>query len=229
MIEVIKSIIFVILGLILGIAVCSGAELWLVICTVVVVIVALIVADIFIIMKQKNKRKTVSYGVMSSSSSVRQDARISRTPQNSQVKEAQEVRNQESKPQVESSVPAAKTQKNENRKQMVKMVALINEEGTTLLEWSVQGKTSMIIGKSTPKEPVDIDLSGSAVAQMISKQHAVLNYTEEGWFIDDIDSKNGTRVRKVSQNSIMDVKLVGSVQVEVGDIIYIANTMLQIK
>ena len=45
----------------------------------------------------------------------------------------------------------------------------------------------------------------------------------------DIDSKNGTRVRKLSQNAIMDVKLVGSVQLAAGDIIYIASTMLQLR
>lgn len=64
---------------------------------------------------------------------------------------------------------------------------------------------------------------------MISKQHAVLNYTEKGWYIDDIDSKNGTRVKKATQNAIMDVKLVGAIEVEPGDIIYIASTMLQIQ
>ena len=97
------------------------------------------------------------------------------------------------------------------------------------MEWSLERKTSLIIGKSADGEIVDIDLSGSAVAQMISKQHAVLNYTEKGWYVDDIDSKNGTRVKKLTQNSIMDVKLVGAIEVEVGDIIYIANTMLQIQ
>lgn len=110
-----------------------------------------------------------------------------------------------------------------------KRVVLINEEGSSLLSWSLQNTTSLIIGKSTDKEPVDIDLSGSAVAQMISKQHAVLNYTENGWYIDDIDSKNGTRVKKASQNAIMDIKLVGAVEVEPGDLIYIANAMLQIQ
>ena len=67
------------------------------------------------------------------------------------------------------------------------------------------------------------------MSQMISTQHAVLNYTNDGWCIDDIDSKNGTRVRKLSQNAIMDVKLVGSVQLVAGDIIYIASTMLQLR
>lgn len=72
-------------------------------------------------------------------------------------------------------------------------------------------------------------MNDSAFAQMISKQHAVLNYTDGGWYIDDIDSKNGTRVKKLNQNAILDLKLVGAVEVSVGDIIYIANTMLQLR
>uniref|UniRef100_UPI0040252FD6 FHA domain-containing protein n=1 Tax=Agathobacter sp. TaxID=2021311 RepID=UPI0040252FD6 len=117
----------------------------------------------------------------------------------------------------------------ETGKKPVRELVLINEEGDVLFTWDIRGKTSLVIGKSTQKEPVDIDLSMSAMSQMISKQHAVLNYTNDGWCIDDIDSKNGTRVRKLSQNAIMDVKLVGSVQLVAGDIIYIASTMLQLR
>lgn len=117
----------------------------------------------------------------------------------------------------------------EKGKKPVRELVLINEEGDVLFTWDIRGKTSLVIGKSTQKEPVDIDLSMSAMSQMISKQHAVLNYTNDGWCIDDIDSKNGTRVRKLSQNAIMDVKLVGSVQLAAGDIIYIASTMLQLR
>ena len=117
----------------------------------------------------------------------------------------------------------------ETGKKPVRELVLINEEGDVLFTWDIRGKTSLVIGKSTQKEPVDIDLSMSAMSQMISKQQAVLNYTNDGWCIDDIDSKNGTRVRKLSQNAIMDVKLVGSVQLAAGDIIYIASTMLQLR
>ena len=117
----------------------------------------------------------------------------------------------------------------ETGKKPVRELVLINEEGDVLFTWDIRGKTSLVIGKSTQKEPVDIDLSMSAMSEMISKQHAVLNYTNDGWCIDDIDSKNGTRVRKLSQNAIMDVKLVGSVQLAAGDIIYIASTMLQLR
>ena len=103
------------------------------------------------------------------------------------------------------------------------------EKKTNNVEQKKQTITTTATGESTQKEPVDIDLSMSAMSQMISKQHAVLNYTNDGWCIDDIDSKNGTRVRKLSQNAIMDVKLVGSVQLAAGDIIYIASTMLQLR
>lgn len=111
----------------------------------------------------------------------------------------------------------------------VSSIALIGEQGNVLLEWNLQNKTAVIIGKSTDKEKADIDLSGSAMAQMISKQHAVLNYTDNGWYVDDIDSKNGTRVKKKNQSAFLDVKLVGAVEVEAGDIIYIANAMLQVR
>lgn len=121
------------------------------------------------------------------------------------------------------------TEETSEGKRRVKSIVLINEEGTALTEWSLTGKSGMVIGKSTPKEPVDIDLSCSAFAQMISKQHAVLNYTDNGWCIDDIDSKNGTRVKKMNRNAILDLKLMGTVELGVGDIIYIANTMLQLR
>jgi pSer/pThr/pTyr-binding forkhead associated (FHA) protein len=124
--------------------------------------------------------------------------------------------------------PAKTDSLDSNRKKVTSLV-LLNEQGSVLLEWSLQSKTALIIGKSNGKDNVDVDLSGSAVADMVSKQHAVLNYTDNGWYIDDIDSKNGTRVKKKYQSALLDVKLVGAVEVEAGDIIYIANAMLQIR
>lgn len=123
----------------------------------------------------------------------------------------------------------AKTDSADGSRKKVTSLVLLNEQGSVLLEWSLQSKTALIIGKSNGKDNVDVDLSGSAVADMVSKQHAVLNYTDNGWYIDDIDSKNGTRVKKKYQSALLDVKLVGAVEVEAGDIIYIANAMLQIR
>lgn len=114
------------------------------------------------------------------------------------------------------------------KKEHIKKIALINEVGHILKEWSVEGKTALIIGKSVGNKKVDIDLSDTASADTISKQHAVLNYTGDKWYVDDIDSKNGTRVQKVNKNTILDLKLVGTVEVEPRDIIYISNTRLQL-
>lgn len=149
--------------------------------------------------------------------SSKSDARISRSL------------NRGTNPLDQKPMSLQKKEQREKEQKSVKTLVLINEEGDALMEWNLAGKTALIIGKNTDKEKVDIDLECSAYASLISKQHAVLNYTDGGWYIDDIDSRNGTRVKKLYQNSFLDVKLVGTVEVEPGDIIYIANTMLQLK
>lgn len=231
--EILKAVIYVLLGILVGLIINSSIEL--VIKIIVVICILCIVAltvTLFIFMGNKKGNSSVIR-----SNSVEQSARISRnttypernirenTQPNNVVREAQV----QSNPLDRRPMSAAKKEQHERNKISAKKVVLINEEGAPLMEWSLERHTSLIIGKAVDGEVVDIDLSGSAVAQMISKQHAVLNYTEKGWYVDDIDSKNGTRVKKLTQNSIMDVKLVGAIEVEAGDIIYIANTMLQIQ
>lgn len=167
-------------------------------------------------------------------SAARQDTVPKPTVQNSGARITREVRPEVKSQQttVSASIrPPAEQQSKVNSalKRHIKSIVLINEEGKALSEWNLSNKAGMVIGKSTEKEPVDIDLTCSAYQQMISKQHAVLNYTGEGWCIDDIDSKNGTRVKKLNRNAILDLKLVGTVELDVGDIIYIANTMLQLR
>jgi hypothetical protein len=213
--EILKSIIFTVIGIAIG-CICF-APLNIVLKVVFCIGLLCVWCAVFFtaLILQKDKKKTVSSITQPDISG--QNARISRNAQ------------AESNPLDRKPMRVEKKEQYEKNRQPAKKVVLLNEEGTALLEWSLQNQTSLIIGKGTDREPVDIDLAGSAVAQMISKQHAVLNYTEKGWYVDDIDSKNGTRVKKASQNSIMDVKLVGAVEVESGDIIYIANTMLQIQ
>lgn len=143
------------------------------------------------------------------------------------IKKAGTVKRQIINPLDDMPVSAQKKENPISNK--INAIALVGEQGNVLLEWTLAGKTSLVIGKGTNKEPVDIDLAETAMGQLVSKQHAVLNYTDNGWYVDDIDSKNGTRVKKRNQSAFLDVKLVGAVEVEIGDIIYIANTMLQLR
>lgn len=200
--EIVKSLLCTAVGIALGMAISTTSEPVLIAVTLVAGLIIVILFTLILKVEKDSKNKKAIHEEVISSNGNRQNARITRTEN------------------IEDE---------DRRKKTVNELVLINEEGDVLYTWSLQGKTSLIIGKSTPKEPVDIDLSISAMSQMISKQHAVLNYTNEGWCVDDIDSKNGTRVRKISRNAILDVKLVGSVQVNVGDIIYIASTMLQLR
>lgn len=200
--EIVKSLLCTAVGIALGMSISTTSDPVLIAVTLVAGLIIVILFTLILKVEKDSKNKKAIHEEVISSNGNRQNARITRTEN------------------IEDE---------DRRKKTVNELVLINEEGDVLYTWSLQGKTSLIIGKSTPKEPVDIDLSISSMSQMISKQHAVLNYTNEGWCVDDIDSKNGTRVRKISRNAILDVKLVGSVQVNVGDIIYIASTMLQLR
>jgi hypothetical protein len=111
----------------------------------------------------------------------------------------------------------------------ISTLILLDEEGESLKEWSLGGKTSLLIGKSSSYSEVDIDLSDAEYAALISKQHAILNYASGGWFIEDIDSRTGVGVQKNNQSSKQKSKIEKPQQIKRGDIIYIANTRLLVK
>ena len=235
MMDILKSILFTLLGIAFGVlcALPMNTFLKIVFC-VMLGFIWIVVLLLFIIFGRDNKKsaqRTMTATNANSNGTSAQNARISRNAQTMSQNVNVNAANAQpqSNPLDRKPMSVEKKEQYEKNRQTAKKVVLLNEEGTALMEWGLQRQTSLIIGKGSDKEPVDIDLSGSAVAQMISKQHAVLNYTEKGWYVDDIDSKNGTRVKKASQNAIMDVKLVGAIEVEPGDIIYIASTMLQIQ
>lgn len=228
--EILKGLIYAVLGTILGMVLVSSLNVIArVLCILGILCIMVLTAVVYVLFFQtrEDAARPRVYGQ-------EQSARVSRNNDASRLQQQRpetpvtQQKIQEN-PLDRKPISAEKKEQRERNRTRATKVVLLNEEGRALMEWNLDRQTSFIIGKGSEKEPVDIDLSGSAVAQMISKQHAVLNYTEKGWYVDDIDSKNGTRVKKSSQNSIMDVKLVGAIEVEPGDIIYIASTMLQIQ
>ena len=70
-----------------------------------------------------------------------------------------------------------------------------------------------------------MDLGGCADGAFIEPQHAVLNFSGERWFLEDISEENGVRVKKAEDG--MNYRLSGRpCEVGAGDVIYIANTRL---
>lgn len=113
----------------------------------------------------------------------------------------------------------------EKKKQLTHII-LKNEEGYDVKTWHIGKASSLVIGKSS-KVRVDIDLTNSSYSSLVSKNHALLNKTDNGWFLEDLGSVNGTGIQKLADNRKLKVRT-EPVQVESGDIIYIATTALLI-
>ena len=86
-------------------------------------------------------------------------------------------------------------------------------------------KISILIGKSGGEDDVDVDLEDCAFSAFIDYEHAALNFCMEQWYIEDLGSQNGVRVRKADDGECY--KVMGRpCRVAPGDILYIAKTRL---
>lgn len=226
MIGVIKAIIWVSIGCLTMMLVQKESGVIVNIIIFVVALVLIMVGELLFTMLEKKITTPVNVHTNNRVSSTKP---AGTTAQATQVREENKLKESGVVPDKALQGVNANTTKDSRMANKVSNIVLLGEQMNVLLQWPLNGKTAIVIGKGTTQEPVDIDLSETAMAQMVSKQHAVLNYTDNGWYIDDVDSKNGTRVRKRNQSALLDVKLVGAVEVEAGDIIYIANTMLQLR
>lgn len=102
---------------------------------------------------------------------------------------------------------------------------LLNEQGKPVKSWSLEGKTSLIIGKSGINQELDVDLLDCEYSSFVDFQHAVLNFCMDQWYVEDLESHNGVKVKKVEDGECYRV-LHRPCKVMAGDILYIANTTL---
>lgn len=112
---------------------------------------------------------------------------------------------------------------------VVSKLVLLDEDGESVKEWLIQGETSLLIGKSSSREEVDIDLSDTEYASLISPQHAVLNYSEGSWFLEDLDSRNGIGIRAAGRSAAARLDPDAAHRLANGDLIYVANTRILAK
>lgn len=110
----------------------------------------------------------------------------------------------------------------------VTKLVLVSEDGRGIKTWNIKGKVSLLIGRNTKNNEVDIDLSNVQYSELISRQHAVLNYADGAWYIEDIGSSYGTGLKKVNEEKFkLDVEKL--YELNLGDIIFIANTKIMVK
>ncbi|MDE7185072.1 MAG: FHA domain-containing protein, partial [Lachnospiraceae bacterium] len=70
---------------------------------------------------------------------------------------------------------------------------LLGEDNNVTDTWDIYGKTSIVFGRDEGDFQVDVNLKNTDYAGTVDGEHAVMNYSGGGWYIEDLDSENGTR------------------------------------
>lgn len=70
---------------------------------------------------------------------------------------------------------------------------LLHEETETV--WVIpEGKKRVYLGKPNPKVEIDFDLSALPDSDIISRVHAAIDVEDDGFYLEDAGSLNGTAV-----------------------------------
>lgn len=107
----------------------------------------------------------------------------------------------------------------------IQRLLLLDEDGKPIKSWDLQGRVSLIIGKAGQDRELDIDLADCEYSSFIDFQHAVLNFCMDQWYVEDLGSQNGVKVRKVEDGECYKI-IHRPCRVVAGDVLYIANTKL---
>jgi hypothetical protein len=119
--------------------------------------------------------------------------------------------------------------KKETKYEGIKKLILKDDEGRNVKVWDLETKTAVLIGKKTRDNEVDIDLSQTDYATLVSKQHAVLNFSENCWYVEDLGSTNGSGVRRPKANLKVKLEAGKPFKLSIGDVLYIANLKILVQ
>ena len=111
----------------------------------------------------------------------------------------------------------------------ITQITLLNNNGDSVSSWELYGKTSAVIGKDIGENWVDIDLNQSPYAAMIDIQHAILNYANGNWYIEDLGSANGISIKKFDDNEIYRLSASEPCKLDFGDMIFIGMCQLRLE
>ena len=107
-------------------------------------------------------------------------------------------------------------------------LVLLSEEDSVVKTWNILGKNSLVIGKKNSEEDIDIDLSDTYFSGTVSDIHAILNYVDGSWYIEDMQSKNGTQIKGFLEDKLYNIKD-GQSKLVKKDYIFIGLNKLQIR
>ncbi|MDR1702364.1 MAG: hypothetical protein LBR56_06285 [Sporomusaceae bacterium] len=111
----------------------------------------------------------------------------------------------------------------------INAIVMLNESGDTIRKWDVQNKVALVIGKRANNNDVDIDLSESTYEALIYNEHAVINFASGTWYLEGLQQPAEISVKKNKDQARYRLNGQKPCKIEIGDMIYIANTRLLIK
>lgn len=106
-------------------------------------------------------------------------------------------------------------------------LVLLSEEGGHIASWNIYGKNGLVIGRDVGENQVTVNLENTTYASMIDIEHAVLNFSGNCWYVEDVSSKNGVSVQKEDGKKYR-LSQGKPCRLELGDIIFIGLTRLQL-
>ena len=105
---------------------------------------------------------------------------------------------------------------------------LLNEEDTVVASWDLYQKVSAVIGRDYKENHVDIDLGSSTYSSLVDVEHAVLNYADGAWYVEDLGSKNGVIVQKAADGRKYKLSPEQPCRLEPGDLLLIGLNRLKL-
>lgn len=115
------------------------------------------------------------------------------------------------------------------KKRGISELLLLGENNNVTDTWDIYGKTSIVFGRDEGGFQVDVNLKNTDYAGTIDGEHAVMNYSGGSWYIEDLDSENGTRIQRGGEGKVYKVSSREPCRVERGDIIYLGLAPVRIQ
>ena len=146
------------------------------------------------------------------------------------VEVQEEIRNIKNDREREHNVFLERVKEIEDlEKNQIEHIFLKDSEDYDMKIWKIGRATSLLIGKQSPRNRVDIDVSEGIYSNLVSRAHGILNRVNGIWYYEDLGSQNGSGIERSLDKRKIKLKKNIPVKVESGDIIYLATTKILLK
>ena len=146
------------------------------------------------------------------------------------VEVEKEIRNIKNEREREHNVFLERVKEIEDlEKNQIEHIFLKDSEDYDMKIWKIGRATSLLIGKQSLRNRVDIDVSEGIYSNLVSRVHGILNRVNGIWYYEDLGSQNGSGIERSLDKRKIKLKKNIPVKVESGDIIYLATTKILLK